>query len=98
MTLRVPTLPEQPTQDLTRRGLRDLLDEELSRQKRSSSSAVTPAPGTTKAATRSPNLSSASPATATSLTPGWRARASSTSTGWMFSPPLMIMSSTRPAT
>src|SRR3989442_8914331 len=28
MTLRVPTLPEQPTQDLTRRGLRDLLDED----------------------------------------------------------------------
>src|SRR2546422_4437777 len=27
MTLRVPTPPEQPTQDLTRRGFRDLLEE-----------------------------------------------------------------------
>src|SRR2546428_5061432 len=48
-----------------RRGRLKLARSGLSRQKRSSSSAVTPAPGTTKAATRSPNLSSASPATAT---------------------------------
>ena len=45
-----------------------------------------------------PSRSSGAPITATSRTPGWLASTSSTSTGWMFSPPETIMSSTRPST
>src|SRR5262245_52222645 len=81
-----------------RRGRLKLASSPLARQCRSSMSAVSPGAATTNATTRSPHFSSGSPITATSFTPSRRARTSSISTGWMFSPPLMIMSSTRPAT
>src|SRR5262249_48527399 len=68
----------------------------LARQKASRSSAVVPGSTTTTATTRCPSRSSGSPTTATSITFGWRATASSTSSGCTFSPPEMIMSSTRP--
>ena len=60
------------------------------------SSAVTASPATTTATTRWPSRSSGAPTTATSRTRGWRASTSSTSSGWMFSPPETIMSSSRP--
>ncbi len=65
------------------------------RQWASSASAVTSP--TTIATTRCPRRSSGTPTTATSRTAGCRASTSSTSSGWMFSPPEMIMSSTRPS-
>src|SRR5581483_6873354 len=52
----------------------------------------------TKATTRWPQRSSRSPATATSSTAGCSDSTDSISTGEMFSPPEMIMSSTRPVT
>src|SRR3990167_1081771 len=82
-----------------RRGRLKLARAPPPRQCRSSAAAENPgARGTTKARTRSPHFSSGSPITATSATSGCCARTSSTSIGWMFSPPLMIMSSARPAT
>src|SRR5581483_5376409 len=65
------------------------------RQKASSSSAVVSG-ATTTATTRWPRRSSGAPTTATSTTLGCRATTSSTSSGCTFSPPEMIMSSTRP--
>src|SRR5204863_10078895 len=62
------------------------------------SSSCSVAVPTTTATTRWPRRSSGAPMTATSATPGWRASTSSTSSGWMFSPPDTIMSSTRPTT
>src|SRR5262245_47508858 len=83
----------------TQRGRLKTASSALARQWASSASNVRPAvDGTTNATTRWPQRSSASPITATSRTSGWRASTSSTSIGWMFSPPLMIMSSTRPLT
>src|SRR5712691_8168890 len=66
------------------------------RQKASSCSAVTFPPTTTTATTLWTGPSSAAATTATSATSGCRASTSSTSSGWMFSPAEMIMSSTRP--
>src|SRR5262249_1350592 len=68
----------------------------LATQNASRSSAVVPGPTTTTATTRCPSRSSRSPTTATSITFGCRATTSSTSSGCTFSPPEMIMSSTRP--
>src|SRR5439155_268591 len=83
----------------TRRGRLNDARSAAPRQKASSASKLRPgALGTTNATTRAPHRSSGSPTTATSRTPGCRASTSSISTGWTFSPPLMIMSSTRPAT
>src|SRR5262245_23298980 len=54
--------------------------------------------GSTKATTLAPSRSSGMPTTAHPATSLLRASVSSTSSGKMFSPPLMIMSSTRPTT
>ena len=66
------------------------------RRDRSASSSSAVALPTTQATTRWPKRSSGAPTTATSATAGCRASTSSTSSGWMFSPPETIMSSTRP--
>src|SRR5262245_34392328 len=71
----------------------------LRKHKLSSSSGVSSAiAGSTKATTLAPSRSSGIPTTAHPATSLLRARVSSTSSGKMFSPPLMIMSSTRPTT
>src|SRR5262245_57436297 len=54
--------------------------------------------GSTKATTLAPSRSSGMPTTAHPATSLLRASVSSTSSGKMFSPPLLIMSSTRPTT
>src|SRR5262249_21879367 len=64
----------------------------------SSSGASSALAGSTKATTLAPSRSSGIPTTAHPATSLLRTRASSTSSGKMFSPPLMIMSSTRPTT
>ena len=68
------------------------------RQKASSSPASTAARRLTKAQTTLPQRSSGKPATATSDTAGCSDKQLSISTGETFSPPLMIISSTRPVT
>ena len=68
------------------------------RQWASSPAASTGPPRTTKAATFCPQRSSARPATAASATAGWTESTLSISAGSTFSPPVMIMSSTRPVT
>ena len=55
-------------------------------------------PGTTNAVTAWPQRSSGSPTTTTSATAGQHTSAASISSGYTFSPPVLIMSSTRPET
>src|SRR5205814_9564509 len=82
-----------------RRGRFQRARSPLARQCASSSWALTSgAAGTTNAPTRSPHFASGSPITATARTPRWPASTSSTSTGRMFSPPPMSVSSTPPGT
>src|SRR5579875_1598384 len=68
------------------------------RQNRSSSCSSTRPRRLTKAATICPHRSCGKPTTATSETTGCNDRQLSISTGETFSPPVMIMSSTRPVT
>src|SRR4051812_17951150 len=82
----------------TRRYSRGRLNRASSEARQCASSSSGVAEPTTQAVTCWPNRSSGTPATATSSTPGCRARTLSTSSGWMFSPPLITMSSTRPST
>ena len=64
----------------------------------SSASASSSPRRVTNAVILCPSRSSGSPATATSATPGWSESTLSISTGITFSPPEIIMSSTRPVT
>lgn len=66
-------------------------------QSRSSSPVtVVSARTATTAATRSPQVSSGTPTTTQSVTPGWESRAFSTSCGCTFSPPVLITPEPRP--
>src|SRR4029077_2576497 len=69
-----------------------------SRQYLSSSCSATGCERLTKAVTTLPQRSSGKPTTATSSTAGCSDRQLSISTGETFSPPVMIISSTRPVT
>ena len=63
----------------------------------SASSTVTPAYGSTMAVMASPHFSSGTPTTTASATDGWSFSTSSTSSGYTFSPPVLMHTEPRPS-